>query len=155
MCRGRGHGHREGRAGPGHMTHREMGDWPIGLMTSHHSDNRFCSSGGQSFKKHTKHKLVQSSTLRRTQVCCVFLSHLAGPAGARCVIQRWCETVCVVGFITAITHQQHSIIPSQPNTHTHILVTFHVNSFSVALLKDLRFLSSAHLLVIYNRNRCF
>lgn len=44
--------------------------------------------------------------------------HLAAPAGARCVIQRWCETVCVVGFITAFTHQQHAVISSQPYAHT-------------------------------------
>lgn len=29
------------------MTHTGTGDWPTGLMTSHHSYDRFCSSGGK------------------------------------------------------------------------------------------------------------
>ena len=76
VCRGRGHGHREGRAGPGHMTHREMGDWPIGLMTSHHSDDRFCSSGGESFKTHTHKTQVcpKFNTEVNRSVLCVFIS---------------------------------------------------------------------------------
>lgn len=33
VSRGWGRGHREGRAGLGHMIHTKMGDWPTGLMT--------------------------------------------------------------------------------------------------------------------------
>ena len=45
-CRGLGHGHKEGREGPDHMTRTETGDLPIGLMTWHHSGDTLCSSKG-------------------------------------------------------------------------------------------------------------
>lgn len=48
-----------------------------------------------------------------TEAAC--LSHLAAPAGARCVIQGWSQAMCVVSFITALTHQQCTIINLQPN----------------------------------------
>lgn len=117
VCTGRGHGHRQGRAGQGHMICTEMGGWPTGLMTSHHSGDRFCSSGGENKNTYNIRDIdPKFSTENKTCVC---VHHLAVPSGAWCAIQRWCETVCVVGFITAFTYHQHPIIASQPNTQTH------------------------------------